>query len=203
MLYSMIRAIFFDFYSVWTPDQFAGYIEAARQQNPDVAAALDEAVQKYYLGLVDINYVGDSFRFKLSGTYELPANLFVLKQTDISPALIDFMRYLHGHFLKLGILANIGSQEYSLLTGINAQYQLFEVIVGSLNSGSPIFTQEVFVKALQDIGEPPGSCLVVTGNEEYQRFAESCGIQVLRFDGFAKLKDSIDRIIQTGSTIPS
>lgn len=175
---------------------FGKYIVVAEQHDPGGAQALRQTVQQYFLGIVDIQYVIDTFKFKFHDTV-LPPDLFILKPADISPVLIDFMRNLHGHFLKLGVMANIGKQEYEILTGLNAQFQLFEVIVGSLNVGSLIYTQDVFVKALQDIGEPPSSCLVVTGNEEYQRVAENCGIQVLRFQGFPDLVQSLDRIIET------
>ncbi len=192
----VVRAIFFDFYSVWTPDKFAEYIVMAEQRDPNAAQELKQIVQQYYLGIVDITRVTDAFKFKLNDA-TLSPDLFILKPNDISPALIEFMRNLHGHFLKLGMLANIGKQEYDILTGLNAQYQLFEVIVGSLNAGSTVYTQEVFVKALQDIGEPPASCFVVTGDTAYQRFAESCGIPVMPFQGFPHLKQSLDHIIET------
>jgi FMN phosphatase YigB (HAD superfamily) len=190
----MIRAIFFDFYSVWTPDKFAEYIQVAAQRDPGVAAQLTQAVEQYYLGFVEIGYVADMFGFKLNDL-ALPPGLFELKPADISPALIDFMRNLHGHFLKLGVLGNFGKQEQALLSEFNAQNQLFEVIMGSVTVGISIYSKDVFVKALQAIGEPPASCLVVSGNDDYLRFAGSCGIQVLRFEGFAKLEQSLNQVI--------
>ncbi len=193
----MIRAVIFDFYSVWTPDKLTEYTLLAEKQNPMIAQKLQQIVQQYYLGITEIDYVSDSFRYNLNTT-ALPPDLFKLNNTDIAPALIDFMRYLHSHFLKLGVLANIGKQEYAILSDLNAKYQLFEVIVGSLNAGALVYSREVIAKALNDIGEPPGSCLVVTGSIDYLHAAEACGIQVLRFEGFPKLKTALDQVIENG-----
>jgi FMN phosphatase YigB (HAD superfamily) len=195
----MIRAILFDFYGVWTPDRFGEHLAAAQQQNPAVALEIQQAIEKYYEGLVDIawlaEYISSSFRFKLNNPAVDP-RIFTLKPTDVAPALVDFMRNLHGHFLKLGVLANIGKQEYELLNTFNGTYQLLEVVLGSLNIGGSVLSNEAFAKVLQDIGEPPQSCLVVTGNDDYQRFAESHGLTVLRFEGFPRLRETLAQLIE-------
>jgi FMN phosphatase YigB (HAD superfamily) len=196
----MIRAILFDFYGVWTPDRFSQHLAMAQQHNPAVALEIQQAIEKYYEGLVDIawlaEYISSSFRFKLNNTTVDP-RIFTLRPTDVSPALVKFMRDLHGHFLKLGVVANIGKQEYELLNTFNGTYQLLEIIIGSLTIGGSVLSNEAFTKALQDIGEPPDSCLVVTGNDAYQQFAESHGLQVLRFAGFPRLRETLFQLIAT------
>lgn len=191
----MIRAIFFDFYSVWKLDKFSVYIELARQHDPEMARELEKVIHDYYLGLADIEAVTTSFRFKLHGYLDLPDKLFEADVSDIPPGFVDFTRYLHGHFLKLGMLANVGNQERELLNNLNAQYGLFEVMILSIDMGESIYGKESFLNALSSIGEPPDSCLVVTGHDEYQHFAESCGIKVLRFEGFEKMQTSITQLI--------
>jgi FMN phosphatase YigB (HAD superfamily) len=192
----MIRAIFFDFYGVWLPDIFSNYLVLAQREGPKVTGELAAVVEKYFQGEVTISYIADSFRFKLSRP-DIDTSQFELKETDISPAVADFMRNLHGHFVKLGVLANLGTQEYELLTSYNDHNQLFEVILGPLplHIQAPLLSQEVFAQALQAIGEPPRSCLVVTGNPAYKQFAESLGIRTLLFEGFPKLQQALEQML--------
>ncbi len=192
----MIRAIFFDFYGVWTPDIFSQYLAMAQESGPKVAGELEAIVGRYFQGEFTSEYVADNFRFKLSRP-DIDTNQFTLRETDISPALTDFMRNLHGHFVKLGVLANLGMQENELLTNFNTHNQLFEVIAGPfpLKLKAPLLSQEVFAAALQAIGEPPRSCLVITGNTAYQQFAESLGITTLLFEGFPKLQQTLEQLL--------
>lgn len=189
----VIRAIFFDFYGVWLPDIFSEYLAQAQQRGPVVASELEAVVNKYFQGEASPTDVADNFRFKLSRP-DIDTSQFTLQESDISPAVADFMRNLHGHFVKLGILANLGVQEYELLTSFNDHNQLFEVITGPLplQLKTPLLSQEVFVQALQAIGEPPRSCLVITGNEAYRQFAESLGIATLQFEGLPKLRQTLE-----------
>jgi FMN phosphatase YigB (HAD superfamily) len=192
----MIRAIFFDFYSVWVPDIFTEYLNQAAQVGPAAVGELQDVVNKYFQGQVTPEFVADSFRFKLSRP-DIDASQFILKETDISPAVADFMRNLHGHFVKLGVLANLGTQEYEILTSFNTHNQLFEVITGPypLKMNAPLLSQEVFAQALQAIGEPPGSCLVISGNGNYLAFAQSLGIATLPFSGLPSLQQTLDQIL--------
>ena len=168
----------------------------AQQNGPLVAGELEAVVKQYFHGEVTVTYVADTFRFKLSRP-EIDANQFILSESDISPAVTDFMRNLHGHFVKLGILANLGTQEYELLTSFNQHTQLFEVITGPLpqQTKAPLLSQEVFAKALQAIGEPPRSCLIITGNADYAAFAETLGIQALPFEGLPQLQQTLEQLL--------
>lgn len=190
----MIRAIFFDFYGVWAPEKFSTYIDQAQQQNPAVVPELMAAINKYYLGFTELDYVVNSFKFKLNRTDIVLAD-FELKEERISPALIDFMRGLHGHFLKLGVLANLGKQEYELLKSLNKTHHLMEVIAGPVTSGSPLLSQETFATALHDIGEPPESCLLVSSDTTYLDFGRSLGLQILKFESFAKLQQDLPPLL--------
>ena len=196
----MVRAVFFDFYSVWAPDRFAEYLALAREKDPQAAQELADVVQNYFFGSVDVEYVADSFRFKL-GRSDIDASLFTLGEEDISPKVVEFMQSLHGHFLKVGILASLGRQEYEILNNFNTRHQLFETIAGPLPFGLPLplLSQEVFAKALQAIGEPPRSCLVVSGHDDYRQFAEKLGIASLPFEGFPKLRQQLDQIVSSPS----
>jgi FMN phosphatase YigB (HAD superfamily) len=192
----MIRAIFFDFYSVWVPDIFSDYLTQAQQQGPVVVGELQAVVNKYFQGEVTPVQVADFFRFKLSRP-DIDSAQFTLNEADISPAVTNFMRNLHGHFVKLGVLANLGPQEYAILTDYNKRNELFEVIAGPLplQLKLPLLSQEVFAKALQAIGEPPRSTLVVSGNVAYQQFAQSLGIATLPFAGLPNLQQTLEQLL--------
>jgi FMN phosphatase YigB (HAD superfamily) len=192
----MIRAVLFDFYGVWLPDIFSNYLGEAQRNGPQAVAELDQAVSQYFHGLMDITEVAGKFRFKMS-RLDIEASQFLLDERSISPAIVDFMRELHGHFVKLGVLANLGNQELKILNSFNERNQLFEVIAGPLafHSDKPLLSQEVFAQALQAIGEPPHNCLVVTGNASYQSFAAGLGMTVLPFQGFPALRQELDRLL--------
>lgn len=198
----MIRAIFFDFYSVWTPDKFSYYLANAQLNSPEVYKKLYDIIEKYYHGEVDINYVADAIRVNL-GHQDVTAEIFKLSETSISPEITNFIRELHAHFIKIGILANLGHQEYELLNNFNEHNQLFETIASPLTLGikSSLLNPEVFVKALQAIGEPPDSCLIISGNPYILAFAYSLGIATLQFEGLAKLETSLQHIMT--SDIPT
>src|SRR4051812_18359150 len=100
----MIRAVFFDFYSVWAPDNLAEYLAEAQQLGFETADGVQQAFQDYYMGAIDINRLIDTIRFKLNRP-DLDARQFVLRDSDISPKVVEFMRGLHAHFAKLGVLA--------------------------------------------------------------------------------------------------
>ncbi|HVA11334.1 MAG TPA: hypothetical protein VNG32_04185 [Candidatus Dormibacteraeota bacterium] len=194
----MIRAIFFDFYSVWVPDVFSDYLAIAQQGGPAVAGELQSVVDKYFQGQITPDKVADSFRYKLSRP-DIDSGIFTLRPDSISPAVTNFMRNLHGHFVKLGVLANLGPQEYKILSEYNKQNQLFEVITGPLplNLKAPLLSQDVFAQALQAIGEPPRSTLVVSGNAAYLQFAQSLGISALPFAGLPNLQQTLEQILSS------
>lgn len=192
----MIRAIFFDFYGVWVPDRFSEYLAQAEEHGPVITNDLQGVVGRYFQGRATPAEVAENFQLKLNRP-DIDADQFILLETDIAPAVGDFMRELHGHFVKLGVLANLGVQEYQLLTSFNQHNQLFETIVSPLSLGLnlPLVNREVFVAALQAIGEPPQSCLFITGNESYQRFAESLGIATMPFKGLPSLRQTLNEVL--------
>lgn len=194
----MIRAVLFDFYGVWLPDIFNNYLGEAQQSGPQAVSELEQVVSQYFHGLTDIQEVAGKFRFKMS-RLDIEASQFLLDERSISPAIVDFMRELHGHFVKLGVLANLGNQELKILNSFNERNQVFEVIAAPLafHSDKPLLSNEVFAQALQAIGEPPNNCLVVTGNANYQAFASSLGMTVLPFQGFPKLRQELDQLLSS------
>lgn len=192
----MIRAIFFDFYGVWVPDRFSEYLRQAEAFGPVITNDLQGVVGRYFQGKVTPSEVAENFQLKLNRP-DITSDQFTLLESDIAPAVGDFMRDLHGHFVKLGVLANLGTQEYQLLTSFNEHNQLFEAIISplSLRMNVPLLSQEVFAAALQAIGEPPQNCLVITDNESYQNFARSLGMKTMDFDGLPKLHQTLDQLL--------
>jgi FMN phosphatase YigB (HAD superfamily) len=192
----MIRAVLFDFYGVWTPDVISDYLAEAATQGPAVQGKLEQVVHQYYQGLVSPSDLAQAFRFNLRRP-DIDTEEFTLREEYVYGAVTEFMRGLHGHFVKVGILANLGAQEYKLLSDFNAHNQVFEIIASpqSLQANSPLLSEEVFAKALQAIGEPPASCLVVSANPAYLEFAQSLGMAVLPYQGYDAMVPELDRLL--------
>ncbi len=192
----MIRAIFFDFYGVWVPDRFDEYLVQAEDFGPVIANELQGVVGRYFQGRATPAEVAQEFQLKLNRP-DIDVEQFTLLESDVSPAVGDFMRELHSHFVKLGVLANLGVQEYQLLNSFNQHNQLFEAIISpySLGLNVPLLSQEVFAAALQAIGEPPSSCLVITDNESYKKFAEGLGMATMEFEGLPKLRETLNQVL--------
>jgi FMN phosphatase YigB (HAD superfamily) len=190
----MIRAILFDFYGVWVPDRFSEYLMQAQALGPVAINELQGVVGRYFQGRATPDEVAQAFRIKLNQP-DIDVDEFTLLESDISPAVGDFMRELHAHFVKLGVLANLGTQEYRLLTSFNQHTQLFEAIVSpySLGLNEPLLSQSVFAAALQAIGEPPQSCLAVTGNASYKKFAQDLGMVTMDFQGLPALRQTLEQ----------
>lgn len=195
----MYRAIVFDFYSVWAPDRFALFIERAQRANPALTAELRELFQQYFNGMIEIQQVVDSIRYKFK-TYGLACNPeeLVLQERNVSEEIIHFIQYLHGHFLKVGVLADLGHQERAILENIHKQYDLFDTI-SSAEPGNPLLSQPTFAKALQELGEPPENCLLISGHEDYLSFATGLGLPTLRFEGFPKLIAELRAQLETAA----
>jgi hypothetical protein len=124
-----------------------------------------------------------------------------LNESSISPTIVDFIRNLHGHFVKIGILANLGNQEYELLKTFNEHNQLFEAIASplSLQLEDPLFSQAVFSKAIDGIGESNDSCLLVSGNPYFLDFAKTQGMSTLQFEGLTKLQQDLNLMLTQGT----
>jgi FMN phosphatase YigB (HAD superfamily) len=188
----MFRAIIFDFYGVWAPDNFALYIDRAAKITPESAAAVNESIQKYFQGLIEIQEVIDGIRYKFHMVgVDINAEDLRLDARNMTPEIIKFLQYLHGHFIKVGILAKLGNQERSLLEQLQKQYDLFDSLTSPDSVGEDLLSQAVFGRALQDIGEPPADCLVVSTSPDYIKFATSIGLQTHTFEGFPKLVETI------------
>lgn len=194
----MIRAVLFDFYSVWLPDIFKIYLDQAKPRGTIVVGELETVINQYFHGQVGIEEVAGNFRYKLSRP-DIDTSEFFVDERSISPGVADFMRELHGHFLKLGVLANLGQQEYKVLSDFNARNQLFEVIGSPLSFqlAAPLLSQDVFARTLQILGEPPQNCLVVSGDPAYQNFAAGLGMPVIAFAGFPALRQELNQRIST------
>ena len=113
------------------------------------------------------------------------------------------MQDLHGHFVKIGILGNLGPQEYDVLKNFNDKIKIIDIIASpfSLKMQQPLLEKEVFSKALQSIGETADSCLYVSGNNYHLAFAKAMGLQVLQFEGLGVLESSLNNMI--AEEIPS
>lgn len=196
----MYRAVIFDFYSVWGPDRLATYLQRLKELDDKSAATVEHQIAQYYNGLSDMQELADSIRFKFKVLgQEVNADDLLFNEQSISPQIIQFIQSLHGHFLKVGVVANLGKQERTALEATQQQYDLFDTITSADEPGTTLLSQETFGRALYELGEPPEACLAVSGHEDYLQFATSIGIGTMRFEGFPKLMASIDQIINSPS----
>jgi FMN phosphatase YigB (HAD superfamily) len=192
----MIRAVFFDFYSVWTPDKLAYYLAYAQLMGPNIYKELFDDTEKYYQGDMSLDDLTGTFRYKL-GARDISSEAFKLDANSVGPAIGNFLRALHGHFVKVGVLANLGPQEYDVLKQFNDTDQSIETVVSPyvLKLKKPLLDQEVFAKAFEAMGEPAENCLMVSGNPYYLAFARLMGTQTLQFDGFNSLEANINQML--------
>ncbi len=197
----MIRAVIFDFYSVWLPDRFTPYVELTSEQDPAISEEIAKALDTYYLGRIEFDYLLKVLKSKLDIDDQTLEGL-KLRRTDISSGIIDFFHELHQHFLKLGVMGNFGKQEYEVLSEVDQQYKQFEVITGPFKTGAPLLSEDTFASALQALGEPPANCLLISGHQDYLDYAKSLGIEVMAYQGFPKLKEAITPILDTKAWRP-
>jgi FMN phosphatase YigB (HAD superfamily) len=118
-----------------------------------------------------------------------------LRESQTLPDVVSFMRGLHGHFLKLGIVANLGTMEVDFLNRFNAAQALFEVIASPLSLGTsqPLLSREVFTEACKLIREYPDACLAVSGHDDYLAFAAKMGMQTIPF---TTMRDLYGKLIE-------
>jgi FMN phosphatase YigB (HAD superfamily) len=196
----MIRAIFFDFYSVWTPDKLSYYLYYSQLMSPTIHKEIHDAIANYYQGNLSLDDMTGTIRYKL-GANDISADSFKLSANSISPEIAKFMQGLHGHFIKVGVLANLGPQEYEVLKQFNDTNLIIEAIISpySLNLKKPLLDQEVFTKAFEAVGETADSCLIISGNPYYLAYAELIGAQTLFFEGLEQLESSLDQLLAKDS----
>ncbi len=185
----MIRALIFDFYSVWVPDKFESLVMAANDKSKITGEQSKNALEQYYAGSIDLEHLIEFFRVSVNMDISLAD--FKLDPKDISPRIIDFFRTLHMHFFKLGVVGNMGRQDYDLLLDIDRQFHQFEVISCPLEAQVPLLSKDMFVNVLRAIGEPPQNCILVSGHQEFLDFAASFGLQTVAYEGFPKLEKTI------------
>lgn len=192
----MYRAIIFDFYSVWGPDRLSTYTQQLAAIDQAAGETFTAQVASYYAGMSEIQELIDSlsFKFRTLGQTIDPADL-LLPQSAIAPQAIQFIQSLHGHFLKVGIVANLGRQERSILENLQQQLDLFDTITSVDSPDETLLSQVVFARGLYAIGEPPESCLAISGHDEYLQFASTMGLATMRFEGFPKLIQDINQVL--------
>lgn len=180
---------------------FAEHLAEAQQLGPAIADELYGLVRRYFVGQATADEVASAFRYRLSRP-DIDTAQFMLRENDVYPAITDFMRGLHGHFVKLGILAELGPPELQLLNDFNQHNQVFELIASplSLQLSQPLLSNEVFDAALKAIGEPTRSTLVITANPNYLSFAQSLGIGTLAYQDFPKLQRDLEQVLSQTDT---
>jgi hypothetical protein len=192
----MIRALFFDFYSVCAPDTIGALLNEAKTLQPQVSAELEDIVNQYYHGVIDVSRLVAAFKLKL-GRADISEASFLLRESEAMPVVIRDLRSLHGHFLKIGILGNMGTMELDYLKRFEATHALLEAIVSPLSLGSaqPLLSPEVFGAALQAIGEQPDSCVAISGHDEYLAFAASHGLLTIKFEKMTQLMGTLTELL--------
>jgi FMN phosphatase YigB (HAD superfamily) len=194
----MIKAIFFDFHTVWKPDRLAYYLAMAEQYGPEVYESLYEIVEKYYHGAVQLEYVCDAIRIRL-GQADVTVDQFKTTEADIAPSIVKLIQNLRAQYIKVGILANLGADEFDLLAKYTLANNVFDTVVCPISLSTPetLLSKEVFEGALRAIGEPPEQTMIISGNPYMVQFAASFNIYTMHFEGLNKLENNIfDRLNQ-------
>jgi FMN phosphatase YigB (HAD superfamily) len=192
----MVKAILFDFYGVWARDKIQAVLDESEALGAPETATMAELVKRYYHGELNFAELIYFLSIELRITNLDEATLSV-SESDIPPALISLARNLHSHFVKIGILANLGLTELTLLERFNSRQSLFEAVLSplSLSVKHPLLSNEVFTKAVRSIDEVPGSCLVVSGHDDYLSFASNFGMHAIRFTGIAQLAETLEDLL--------
>lgn len=194
----MIRAVIFDFYSVIVPDVFEAFEKKVLEEDEDASSKIKKQVDNYYMGLSTFEYLIGALEY-ISGNEEELTKYFRLTDSDIPPIFIEIVKALHLHFMKVGILGNMGEQEIDLLTKFNEQYQEFDLISGPATYGEPLLSEAFFKAALRDLGEPPQTCLLISGHQEYLNFAKQINMQTYGFVSFDDISRHLKEVVKTSS----
>ncbi len=190
----MIRAVIFDFYGVVVPDIFSDFIRKVSENSDVDDNKLKEQVNKYYLGLENFDYITNALEY-ISATQDFPKDYFRLLPEDISPNFIKLVKKLHLHFLKVAIVGNMGSQAYEMLTNFDKDAHEFDLIASPSLYGEDLLSEQFFISALNELGAPLDSCLLISNNQAYLNFATKIKMQTRELLDFDSLNDYVEKLV--------
>ncbi len=191
----MIRAVILDYFSVISPDIYEIFENEMSKQSTEVGAQIKDSLNQYYSGIINF----DSFVLNLEGIFRTKtiATFFLkLYDSNIPPHVLYFAKNMHAHFLKVAIVGNIGEKEIDLLTKFDEYTKEVDLIAGPLTYGFPLMSEEFFKQALNDIGEPPEKCLLISKHLDYLSFGKKIGLKTYQFDNFNNLTKYIQKEIE-------
>ena len=190
----MIRAVVFDYYSVFRPDSYETFIEKAKELSAQERQLIQDEINNYYLGVSDIFKLIDAIQI-IFKTRSIPVTQLMIDHLSIPESFVKLTKELHEHFYKVSIAGNIGSQEVEYLNRFNNQTKQFDIIAGPLNYGQPLLTEGFFESFLNELGEPPQNCLVISGHENYIDFCNKIGIRTYSYKNFDQLSSDVFQIL--------
>ncbi len=191
----MIKAVIFDFYSVFRPDLFEDFIQQAKNFSFDESGRVIDELNNYYLGISDINDLTDAIHI-IFKSKEIKTTQLIMDKLTIPESFINLTHKLHTHFIKIGIAGNIGKQEIKFLNRFNEQNHQFDLIAGPLNYGELLLSQKFFEEYLYEIGEPPENCLLISGHRDYINFCKDLGMKTYIYDNFNELQLDIFNLLE-------
>ena len=191
----MIRAVIFDYYSVFRPDYYESFVEKAKDLSVEESKMIQTEINNYYLGLSDIFKLIDAIQITFK-TRSIPITQLIIDHLSIPESFIKLTKKLHEHFYKVCIAGNLGSQEIQYLNRFNEQTKQFDIIAGPLNYGESLLSEAFFESFLNELGEPPHNCLLISGHSEFIKFCKNIEMETYNYDNFNKLNKDILKILE-------
>jgi epoxide hydrolase-like predicted phosphatase len=107
----------------------------------------------------------------------------------LDPAMVAFVRHLHGEGLRLGLLTN--NTKEAVFWREELPRECFDVVVDSSEVGLRKPDPRIYELLLERLGLPAGQLLYVDDFEENLPPAADLGMQTWHFDGLEKLREHL------------
>ena len=171
----MLRAVIFDFFSVFREDIYQEFLDSAAGISDDVKSQVETALNNYYQGITSMKSLRSDLEI-IYRTHDIPTEELLIEKLNIPDEFVNITKKLHMHFLKVILAGNFGEQEKKLLETFNNETKQFDSIITPANYGELLTSNKFFEGMLNEIGEPPQNCILISGHEDYINFASSIGM---------------------------
>ncbi len=186
----MIKAVIFDFYGVFVVDGSRILIERARKINESIAKELENVMKQHSYGLVDIDYVKDSFKIKLGLPDEEISDYFSSSK-KLDERVIQFVGSLRAKSLKTGLLSNTGGDVITRYMVQGHVSSLFDALVLSYEVGLIKPNPEIYLMMAKRLGLQPADCLMIDDNQDNVDGALAAGMKAIKYTDFESMLQAI------------
>ncbi len=180
---SQIKGIVFDFYGLFVIDSDRLLIERAEKVNPQLADELRDIMKQYDYGVVDYNYMVDSFRIKLGLSHEEIMDYF-RSHKHLDTRLVELVHSLRQRGFKVGLLTNTGKEGIERYIDEQHLLQIFDDVVLSFEIGLIKPNPEIFTTTVRRLGVEAHTALMIDDRPENLDGARQAGLATLLFHNF-------------------